>query len=1160
MRRLASGIKLAGFVFALFGLLFIGTGIAYGQAIDGNVVGTVLDSQGAALVGAEVTATNIATNVTAMTKTNAAGEYRFDHLPVATYKITARMTGFKTISEQVDVELNRTGTRNMSLTPGAATETIEVSGTPPTIDTTTAQLGSNYNTQFSQELGITSAGGLGAGVLNLSLLSPGVTNASAMGDGTGPSVGGQRPRDNNFTIEGVDNNSKSVTGALVTVPNDAVDSFTLLENQFNSEFGHSSGGQFNTTVRSGTNSFHGSVYEYFRNKNLNAVDNAAVLQGLTSNPRFDSNRYGATFGGPIIKSKLFFFADFERQPVGEISLGGPTVATPTAAGLAAIAADPHVSSTNLGIFKQYVPVAPVALGAANGGCIQYNGNFPATEGGATFSSFSAPANGGCAAGSVEVGDISIVPPAFANYENYVQSVDFDISSRDQLRGRFVYNKVDSIDTASQLAAFYTPEPTRFYLLNVSEFHTFTPNITNEFRLGFNRFNNTLPAGSFKYPGLDVFPNITLFDLGGGLNIGPDGNAPQFTIQNFYQVVDNISWVKGKHNLKFGGEYRWYISPQQFTQRSRGDYEYNDSQVYLEDLSPDNFGQRSSGLSTYYGNQKAIYWFANDTWRATSHLSLNLGVRYEYTTTPVGENRQVLNAISNSPSIIVPEVNQPLIFNKPEAPKNNWAPRIGFAYSPGASGTTSIRAGFGLAYDTLYDNIGILAVPPQVGATNNVNPSASTPNFLGAGGLSGGGSGVSTYDRVTAISLTSNWIPPTIKDPYSINWNFGVQHSFGQSYTAEVNYVGTRGIHLDYQDIINAQSVVTPANHLPTYTTNPGQAALDALPLTLDDLFNDQGANLIPAAFNTPVSNCTPGNPLLGLTCAFNNNLLTAFMPLGFSDYHGLQTGLTRRFNHGLTFQAAYTYSRTIDNSTADFHTSDLTPRRPQDFQNSAAEKAVSALSRTNRFTLAAVYDLPYFKSGSWFEKNLLGNWEFSPIYTYESPEWVTPQSNLDSNLNIDSAGDRVVYNPSGVRGTGSGVNPLMNTAGDVVAYCDCGPGTNPNAQYITAGSGALATTARNILSTRPTNDIDLGVFKNINITERVKFRFGAQFANLLNHPQLIPGSAPGGGLGVNDVGGFASVGASYKSFVNPADPNFNKPQSVFGSNARTLALVVKVSF
>src|SRR4029077_15422643 len=289
-------------------------------------------------------------------------------LPVGTYRIVVKTTGFKTAVQQVDGVLNQTGTLNFTLALGSTSETIEVSGVAATIDTSSAQIQTNYDARFSQDLGITSAGGTGAGVMNLSLLGPGVTQSSSLGLGAGPSVGGQRPYNNNFTVEGVDNNNKAVTGNLITVPNDAVENFSLLANQFNTEFGHSSGGQFNTTIKSGTNGFHGSLYEYFRNRNMNAVDNFYVLQNLTSNPRFDSNRYGGTLGGPIIKNKLFFFTDFERQPIGLTGTSAGGVATPTTAGLAAISADPALSATNFGIFKQFVPVA-----AAGSSCIPYTG-------------------------------------------------------------------------------------------------------------------------------------------------------------------------------------------------------------------------------------------------------------------------------------------------------------------------------------------------------------------------------------------------------------------------------------------------------------------------------------------------------------------------------------------------------------------------------------------------------------------------------------------------------------------------------------------------------------------------------------------------------------------------------------------------------------------
>jgi hypothetical protein len=1135
--------------FTLLVLMAVSSRGAYAQAISGNLVGTVIDTSAAVVSNATVEATKIDTGITTTTTTGNTGAYRFENLPVGTYRIIVKSGGFKTAIQQVDVVLNQTGTLNVTLTLGATSETIEVSGVAATIDTTSAQLQANYDARFSQDLGISSAGGTGAGVLNLSLLSPGVAQSSSLGIGVGPSVGGQRPYNNNFTVEGVDNNNKAVTGNLITVPNDAVENFTLLANQFDTEFGHSSGGQFNTTIRSGTNTFHGSLYEYFRNRNLNAVDNAFVLQGLTSNPRFDSNRYGATFGGPIIKNKLFFFTNFERQGISLTATAGGQVLTPTAAGLAAIATDPNLSATNFGVFKQYVPVAAAATG-----CLPYS---------------AAPASGSCAAGSVPIGAVSVANPAFQNFENYVQSVDYNISSRDQLRGRYIYNKLDKVDQAANLSAFYTIEPFRFHLFTLGEYHTFSPSVINEFRVGFNRYYNTLPDGNFKYPGLDAFPNLILLDLGGnGLQIGPDSQAPQFTIQNLYQGVDNVSWTMGAHTLKFGGEYRWYISPQSFTQRQRGDYNYNSTQLFLEDFSPDNFGERSQGSVTYYGNQKAVYWYANDNWKVNTHLALNLGIRYEYTTVSTSEAQQTLNAVSNTPSIMVPgAVNQPLVFGAPRAPKNNWAPRVGFAYSPGSNGTTSIRGGFGLAYDVLYDNIGILAVPPQIGATRDVDLSAPTPGFLAGGGLPGGGSGIRVLDGPTARRLTSNWIPPDVKVPYSINWNFGVQHSFAKDFTAEVRYVGTRGVHLDVQNRINRRALVSQQAFLPTFLQQPSQAELDSLTTTLAGL-------RAPGSFIPEFANA-----------GFNQNNIVVDSPNGYSIYHGLQTQLNRRFSNGLMFQAAYTYSRTIDNSTADFFSTSLTPRRPQDFQNWDGERSVSPLSRTHRFTLAAVYDLPYFKHGNWLVRNIVGNWGFSPVYTYESPQWATVQSAVDSNLNGDSAGDRAIFNAGGISGTGSGVTPLCQSTMPSFGVCGehdfnptVGPpgagnfdsfpflvgysANNPRAQYIVAGAGALATGGRNTLATQPTNDFSLATYKDINITERFKFRIGAQFANILNHPQYIPGSNPGQGLGVNDVTSFITGpnSTSYLNYLTPGNAIFNNPKAVFASNARTIGLVAKFTF
>jgi len=457
------------------------------------VLGTVVDGSGAAIVGADMALTNVETSVTVSAKTGATGEYRFDHLLAGTYRITAKMTGFKTISEQVQVELNKTATRNVTLLPGAASETVEVSGVPPSLDTTTAQLQNTYQSKQLEDLPIAS---VGSGVINLSLLDAGVATSGGVGLGAGPSVSGQRPRNNNFTVEGVDNNDKSVTGPLLQIPNDAVDQFTVLQNQFSPEFGHSSGGQFNQTIKSGTNAFHGRVYEYFQNRNLNAMDSQVALsqrsQGLKPfNTRYDNNRFGGQIGGPIIKNKLFFFTNWEYNPIGNVV--SSTACGPTAAGYALLAADPGVNQTNLTQFQKYVGTAAKqsAIDGSDPNCLG-------------LSSIGQNADPG-----VPIGAIGYSGALWNNFLTGVTSLDYSISDKDQLRGRYAYEKNNFIDTNAQIPTFYTTVPYRYHIFTLSEYHTFNPNLTNELRIGFNRSMNDWPGGKFAFPGLDAFPNLAV---------------------------------------------------------------------------------------------------------------------------------------------------------------------------------------------------------------------------------------------------------------------------------------------------------------------------------------------------------------------------------------------------------------------------------------------------------------------------------------------------------------------------------------------------------------------------------------------------------------------------------------------------------------------------
>jgi len=1139
-----------GVVVLMVGLLVGGT--AQSQIISGDLIGTVYDKTGSVVPNVTVEAVNVDTNVKTTTQANSLGEYRLSNLPAGEYNISASAANFATTKiYKVRIELNKIETLPITLEVRSSVSTVEVLGAAQALDTTTSQVSTTFEEKQMADL---PSATVGLGVINLSLLSAGVASSGGIGAGTGPSVGGQRPRNNNFMIEGVDNNDKSVTGPLVYVPNDAVAEFTLLQNDFSPEFGHSSGGQFNQVIKSGTNSYHGTAYIYSQNRNFNAVDQSTRNSGFTSNQRFDNNRIGGTVGGPILKNKLFFFGSVEYNPIGQATILGAPVCGPTSAGYAALDSLTGLSATNYAIMKKYIPTA--AAVDTSGTC-----GAPATPG-------SEVVTGSNGSVTVPEGVIQVAGPNFLNNWAALGSIDWNISSKDQVRGRYIYNRAVGIDTAASLPAFYLPSPTKYHLVAINEYHTFSPTVTNEFRIGYNRFTNVTPSGNFSFPGLDSFPNITLITLG-GVNIGPDGNAPQFTIQNTYQGSDAVTWTKGKHTMKFGIEGRKLISPQSFTQRARGDYQYNSLQQYLQDLSPDLFGQRSVGQSTYYADQSAVYFFLNDSWRMTQHLTVNGGLRYEYTTTPFGIRSQSLNNVAADGSLIsVPGL---LDFTEPRAPKGDWAPRVGFAYSPGSKGDTSIRGGFGIAYDVHYDNIGILSLPPELSVTENTKASVITPNFLANGGLPPGSGGTKTYATAAdARASTTTYYQPNVKDPKSLNWSLGIQHNFLKDYTVEARYVGTRGIHLNVQEIITLANAVNSQVFLPTYTAAPSQATLDASPFNLNGILN----YAYPAQGTT--DGLVPKYDLAGF-----QNALTSFQPDGSSTYHGLAFQVTRRMSHGLQFVAAYTYSHLIDNSTADFHTTDITPRRQQDFTNLAIERANSALDHRQRFTLALLYDVPYFKTGNFFVRNGLGNWQFSPVYTYQSGEWGTVQDGVDANLNGDPAGDRPIFNPSGSGTTGSGVSPLCTSAvpnqsvncvlGNIfctgVAANDssnCTPGVdvvdnvvgylanNPKAKYIQAYYGALATAGRNTQLMPAINNFDFSAVKRISFGERYRVEFGMQAFNLFNHPQFIAGS-------LNQVNSLGVTGSSRAAF-EPQNKNFNNFSNFFPSNARSLQLSMKILF
>jgi hypothetical protein len=1109
---------------------------AFAQTTSGELTGTVFDATGAVVPNATVTATNENTGVVSSTATTSAGQYRINNLLVGKYDLSVTASGFtKAEVKNVDVALNHLATANVTLQIGQSAQTVEVAAEAAAIDTSTAQMQQTYSAQQLESLSMTSTG---SGVINAALLQAGIATGGAVGLGTGPSVGGQRPRNNNFTVEGIDNNNKSITGPLVQVPNDAVSEFTVIANQYSPEFGHSTGGQFNQIIKSGTNQFHGGLYEYFANRNLNAADNLSAVQGNPLHPRYDNNRFGGNFGGPIKRDKLFFFVNWEYNPIGQTAATSYDV--PTAAGYSLLASMPGISTTNLQQYQKYLGAAPTATETA-----YVNPNvYLAGTGAATSLGALTTASGGLVPGTVAIpmGTVSSSVPNYQNYNNGVASVDYSISDKDQLRGRFILERTGNIDTAGFPQSFFQTIPYNYYLATVSEYHNFSPSLTNELRLGFNRYSNNYPVPNISFPGLDQFPSMNVYEGTFGSFLGPDSNAPQYGIQNTYQLNDGLNWTKGKHNFHFGFDGYSWISPQSFVQRSRGDYEYSFLSDYMFDYYPDYVAQRSLGGQEYSGNQYLFGFYGNDSWKVRPNLTVNIGLRYEYLTVPIGEQLQTLNQVSSVPGLIE--------FSKPKAMTNAFMPRIGIAWSPGTSGKTSIRAGFGRNYDVLPDNFGLLTEPPQFTTTVDCTGGSATgcaqAGGPGAGFLANGG--IKPNSTVSAPSLadlragTGGYVPDQTR-PEAIQWNFGVQHVFANNFTFESEYIGTRGIHLPVQVQLNRQPVVNASNALPLYYSMPSQATLNSLTNTLSGLQASYAAkgNVIPSYLNAGFS-----------------GIITAYEPWGNSIYHGWANTLTRRFSRNWQLVAAYTWSHNIDDSTAEVFSTYVTPRRAQDSTNLAADRSSSALDHRHRFTLETIYDVTFFKNRSWFMKNLVSNWQIAPVYQYQTGTLYDVQSGVDSNLNGDSAGDRVFVNPNGQAGVGSGTTPLLNSAGQTVAYLV----NNPNAQYITAPKGTLPNGGRNTGMLPPINDVDLTLAKNFNIHEKYRIQFAARVFNLFNHAQYVGGFisdvAPAG----TSLPGTSSstTSSAVHNFLIPSSSIFDDPTQAFSSNPRMMQLSLKFTF
>jgi len=1047
------------------------------QQITGNIRGTVMDPSGAVVQGASVTARQEETGLSRSTASDRNGSYVLLELPVGHYTLKVAAKGFQEYVQQgITLNVNETASVAPRLAVGSEKEQILVSADAELIEPTVTSMGKVVQQRELEDLPLNGRDFSQLGLLQPGVvpLTPGIAEAGgSLRNGQGYAVNGQRPESNNFLIDGANNFNGVDGGFVLKPPVDAISEFRIITHNANAEFGNALGSTTNLITRSGTNQVHGALWEFLRNDAVDANNYFAQTQ-----EPLKQNQFGATVGAPIKKDRAFVFGFYEgfRNRQGESAL--TTV--------------PSVKQRS-GDFSELCPEGFTAGFCNNPGHQLFNvfANAPYPNNQVPQNQFNPV--------SQNLLSFFPLPNAGTNLLSTTQTLrddsdqfgikaDHYLTSRDTLNFRYMFNQLSQLDPLSpggaSVPGFPVGEEQRAQNFVAQETHTFSPALIGVARLSYlrNKFlfgereDHQAPSTlGFQYtPSLDVAAGPPFIQVNGYATVGDPITGPRNTYEDVFDYSAALSWVRGKHELKFGGGYQ-----HQRINVLQG-IATNGFFVFVPFPVTDAFASFLTGQPVVFlqgigdfargirGN--SANWYVQDTYKVTSRFTLNAGLRYELpepyteihnrmTLFEPGKQSQVL---PNAPAGLLYPGDQGVSAGLIATDKKAFAPRVGIAWQPSSNGNELITAAYGIFYEPYYTGQGgplqsPISAPPYLGT-----PQVSLPDF--ADPFNGNPPAAGTF----STPLTNLTLSPTLTLPYTQDWDLNLQHSFGADWLFEIGYVGTKGTHLPR--FIEAN----PAVFVPGFAN--GQPISNSSNADQRRLYS--GCTLADS----------PGS------CQFSSTGEIA--GIANSSYNAMEASMRKRFSHGLSFLLSYTWSKTIDDvSSFNITGSAAKPvagendlaQNPFDL---AAERGLSLFDARNRFVASYEWALPFWNhSRNWYER-AFGGWHLNGIATLMSG---TPFTVFDSNdvaaegsapeiTGFSSQRPNLVGNPN----NGS---RKVNAWLDASAFQRLDP---------TANAGQFGTEGRNVNIGPAYADWDFGALKNFSVSESKQFQFRAELFNVLN--------------------------------------------------------------